>query len=204
MCIHVANCASEIATMLRQGPVDALRVGLLTEIPASVATLSAPVRCESSCRFSTFREACFSVCKLASAVALKSAKSGLPHVLVDIGQGLTDFSETAAVHIALDLIITVDTATMHLAGAAGSSGVDDAVSHSGLALALTSRRFTVVSDLASSASRSGGIGIPPCEKFRPVCCAVRTLPRGSSFRPVNGINRIKLFRIMPMQLNRRR
>lgn len=39
--------------------------------------------------------------------------------LVDIGSQLRDFSETAAVISQLDLVITVDTATAHLAGALG-------------------------------------------------------------------------------------
>ena len=49
-------------------------------------------------------------------------KEGIPKYLVplhDFSPSLTDFSETAAAIAALDLIITVDTAVAHLAGALG-------------------------------------------------------------------------------------
>jgi tetratricopeptide (TPR) repeat protein len=39
--------------------------------------------------------------------------------LIDLGDGLTDFNETAGLIAALDLLISVDTATAHLAGALG-------------------------------------------------------------------------------------
>ena len=42
-----------------------------------------------------------------------------PFPLIDVASRLTDFSETAALVDALDLIITVDTAVAHLAGALG-------------------------------------------------------------------------------------
>lgn len=43
----------------------------------------------------------------------------LPEGMVDLGPELTDFAETAAVMSCLDLIVTVDTAAAHLAGALG-------------------------------------------------------------------------------------
>ncbi|MCH7988700.1 MAG: tetratricopeptide repeat protein [Planctomycetes bacterium] len=42
------------------------------------------------------------------------------HTLIDLGSQLQDFAETAAVIAKLDLVITVDTATAHLAGALGA------------------------------------------------------------------------------------
>src|SRR5205823_10257220 len=40
--------------------------------------------------------------------------------LIDIGKDLKDFSDTAAVMSLLDLVITIDTASAHLAGAMGA------------------------------------------------------------------------------------
>jgi hypothetical protein len=42
-----------------------------------------------------------------------------PFPLLDVADRLTDFADTAALVAALDLIITVDTAVAHLAGALG-------------------------------------------------------------------------------------
>lgn len=51
--------------------------------------------------------------------AQELAEKGFDHLVVDLGPKLADFSTTAAVMNALDLIITVDTASAHLAGALG-------------------------------------------------------------------------------------
>ena len=45
----------------------------------------------------------------------------LPKKIIDIGKDFKDFSDTAGAILALDLIITVDTAVCHLAGALGQS-----------------------------------------------------------------------------------
>ena len=41
--------------------------------------------------------------------------------VVDLGEGLTDFADAAAVTSQLDLVISVDTAVAHLAGALGKT-----------------------------------------------------------------------------------
>jgi len=111
---------SEIATMLRQGPVDALRVGLVWQ--------GNPVQRRDVVRSCPLRKLLPLFEMPASKfISLQTAERGRSQIseiepaarLVDIGNALTDFSETAAVISALDLIITVDTATAHLAGALG-------------------------------------------------------------------------------------
>jgi tetratricopeptide (TPR) repeat protein len=47
------------------------------------------------------------------------ATDGLPQGLIDIGPEIKDFADTAAIMLSLDLVISVDTATAHLAGALG-------------------------------------------------------------------------------------
>lgn len=49
----------------------------------------------------------------------KPAPTGLPTALLDLGTELEDFADTAAALARLDLVITVDTAIAHLAGALG-------------------------------------------------------------------------------------
>jgi Flp pilus assembly protein TadD len=46
-------------------------------------------------------------------------EKGFDHLVADLGPRLADFSTTAAVMNALDLIVTIDTASAHLAGALG-------------------------------------------------------------------------------------
>ena len=48
--------------------------------------------------------------------------SGPP--IVDLTNELEDFADTAALMDNLDLIVTVDTSTAHLAGALGKTGLD--------------------------------------------------------------------------------
>ncbi len=49
----------------------------------------------------------------------KSAAAGAPRDVTDLGPHLSDFGDTAAVMQRLDLVISVDTASAHLAGALG-------------------------------------------------------------------------------------
>jgi Flp pilus assembly protein TadD len=51
--------------------------------------------------------------------AAELAANGLDRLVVDLGPALKDFSATAAAMNALDLIVTIDTAAAHLAGALG-------------------------------------------------------------------------------------
>ena len=67
-----------------------------------------------------------------------------PNLAVDMGSELTDLADTAAVVKNLDLIITVDTALAHLAGAARRAGLGRPAVRSGLALAPGPRRQSVV------------------------------------------------------------
>jgi hypothetical protein len=45
------------------------------------------------------------------------ARSQAEQPLVDLGRDITDFADTAAIVASLDLVIAVDTAVVHLAGA---------------------------------------------------------------------------------------
>jgi hypothetical protein len=112
---------SEIATMLRQGPVDALRVGLVWQgNPGQRRDVvrSCPLR-KLLPLFDTPSSMFFSL-QTGERGRSQISEVGLTERLIDIGNVLTDFSETAAVISALDLIITVDTAMAHLAGALGA------------------------------------------------------------------------------------
>ena len=51
--------------------------------------------------------------------AAELAANGLDHLVVDLAPHLKDFADTAAAMNALDLIVTIDTAAAHLAGALG-------------------------------------------------------------------------------------
>jgi tetratricopeptide (TPR) repeat protein len=51
--------------------------------------------------------------------AIELVANGLDHLVLDLAPHLKDFSDTAAVMNALDLIVTIDTAAAHLAGALG-------------------------------------------------------------------------------------
>lgn len=51
--------------------------------------------------------------------AAEESKDALPIPMVDVSGGISDFADTAALMSGLDVVVTVDTATAHLAGALG-------------------------------------------------------------------------------------
>ncbi|MBV9120806.1 MAG: tetratricopeptide repeat protein [Chloroflexi bacterium] len=59
----------------------------------------------------------FSLQKGAAASQLAELRSGLS--VVDLGAGITDFADTAAIVSQLDLVVSIDTSVAHLAGALG-------------------------------------------------------------------------------------
>ena len=106
--------------MLRQGPVDALRIGLVWQgnpgqrrdvVRSCPLRNLLPILQSQSTMFFSLQTGDHGRSQIAD---LK-----LEERLIDVGKALTNFTETAAVVAALDLIITVDTATAHLAGALG-------------------------------------------------------------------------------------
>ena len=88
------------------------------------------------------------------AADLAALPAGIP--VTDIGSRVRDFADTAAVMRQLDLIISVDTAALHLAGALARPAWAVAALRAGLALAAPTRGFAVVSHAA--AVSSGGTG----------------------------------------------
>ena len=58
-------------------------------------------------------------CSLRTATTVGLARDDIPETTVDLGSDCADFADTAAAINAMDLVITVDTATAHLAGALG-------------------------------------------------------------------------------------
>ncbi len=75
--------------------------------------------------------------------------------IVDLGNRLLDFMDTAAVMTNLDLIITCDTSVSHLAGARLAC-LDDFATRSGLALVTGARGLPVVSNHALISANQGG------------------------------------------------
>ena len=82
------------------------------------------------------------------ATATPMRSRGLPNV-THVGDALADFDDTAAVMALADLVISVDTSVVHLAGAMGAAGVGAAAVPAGLALAARSRGLALVSDRAA-------------------------------------------------------
>ncbi len=69
--------------------------------------------------------------------------------IIDLTAHLTDFAETAALVSCLDLVISVDTSVVHLAGALGRPTWILFALQARLALAARSRRQPLVSDGAA-------------------------------------------------------
>lgn len=110
----------ELADRLRRGPADALRVGLVWQgnrqqtrdvvRSCPLEKLLPLLKSEAATFFSLQTEE----------IGRRSiAELHLEERLIDLGVALRDFRETAAVVERLDLVITVDTGTAHLAGALG-------------------------------------------------------------------------------------
>jgi len=110
----------ELAEMLRPRPERALRVGLVWQgNPLQTRDALRSVSLEKLLPLLEVPETAF--------YSLQTEEPGLAQIralslgerLIDVGRELTDFADTATVLGQLDLVITVDTATAHLAGALG-------------------------------------------------------------------------------------
>jgi hypothetical protein len=111
---------SEIVSLLRQGPVDALRVGLVWQgNPEQRRDVIRSCPLEKLIPLFRTPATIFFSLQTGDRGRCQIAELQLGERIIDAGKALTDFTETAAVAAALDLVITVDTATAHLAGALG-------------------------------------------------------------------------------------
>ena len=70
---------------------------------------------------------------------------GLPN-LTHLGDDIRDFADTAAIISLLDVVISVDTAVAHLAGALGKPVIDSAALCGGFPLDAAAQGHAVVSD----------------------------------------------------------
>ena len=111
---------SDLADLLRRVPANALRVGLVWQgNPRQTrdAVRSCPL--QRLLPLLTSDKATFFSMQTDELGRNQIAEHHLGERLIDVGGSLRDFAETAAVLARLDLLIAVDTATAHLAGALG-------------------------------------------------------------------------------------
>ncbi|MGI9332299.1 MAG: tetratricopeptide repeat protein [Gammaproteobacteria bacterium] len=92
---------------------------------------------------------------LQPAVLNRQMPSEMSAQIVDVSASLTDFAQTAAAITGLDLVITVDSAVAHLAGAL-NRGVDTVTGECGLALAARPIGQSVVLEHAARAPAAAG------------------------------------------------
>ena len=89
--------------------------------------------------------------------------------ILHFGDALADYTDTAALISQLDLVVSVDTSVVHLAGALGETGVDPGDLRARLALDARTRGQPLVSDRAAvPADRGARMG----QRARPRACGV--------------------------------
>ncbi len=111
---------SEIDELLRRGSIDSLRIGLVWQgNPRQKRDVVRSCPLEKLLPLLSTTAATFFSLQTGEPGRRQIAEFQLGERLIDVGAALTDFRETAAALTTLDLVITVDTATAHLAGALG-------------------------------------------------------------------------------------
>jgi Flp pilus assembly protein TadD len=110
----------EIAALLEQGDRDAVRIGLVWQgNPKQMRDIVRSCPLEKLEPLLNTNRARFFNLQTGEPGRLQINELKLTDRLTDVGGALRNFADTAAVLSQLDLVITVDTATAHLAGALG-------------------------------------------------------------------------------------
>jgi Flp pilus assembly protein TadD len=110
----------EIVKLLQQGAPGAVRIGLVWQgNPKQTRDFVRSCPVEKLVPLFRSEGITFFSLQIVDPGGLDFEQLELKSPVVDVGSALADFAETAAVLNRLDLIITVDTATAHLAGALG-------------------------------------------------------------------------------------
>jgi tetratricopeptide (TPR) repeat protein len=111
---------TELAELLGRGPADALRVGLVWQgNPRQTRDVVRSCRLEKLLPLLKCDKTTFFSLQTDERERKQIAELHVGDCLIEVGGSLQDFAETAAVLARLDLVVTVDTATAHLAGALG-------------------------------------------------------------------------------------
>jgi Flp pilus assembly protein TadD len=111
---------TELAELLTRGSADTLRVGLVWQgNPRQTRDVVRSCRLEKLVPLLKCDRTIFFSLQADELGRKQIAELDVAGRLIDIGGSLRDFAETAAVLARLDLLVTVDTATAHLAGALG-------------------------------------------------------------------------------------